>query len=292
MRSGDIETCKRALESMPVGPFYETLLGEFADRYSKEDLGASIEWLKGLPQEGHLQKGYSLIGRNAALDPVLAESFLRSVSDQGLKDEFSAGYLLGLSQQQDSRALKGLLADPQRIAALGLNQDIIFSSIVSGGASQTSVDQSLEIVGLLMQGGIVPKGSIGDSAIRQVATKDPAAAAAYLSANKELPNINRIAEPALEAWGNTSPIEAARWLESQEGTVRDAGAAGLAKAVARTEPQSAVVWAISITDPALRASTLNQIASRSKFEREQIRSIIQNAEFDQETKDSYLGIFK
>jgi hypothetical protein len=292
MRSGDIGKCKELLESMPVGPFYETLLSEFAERYSKEDPAAAIAWIKQLPPEGHLQRGYSVIARNAAADPAKSEAFIQSITDQGLKAEFSAGYLLGLSQRGDIGEIRELLGNPERLNALGLNSEIIFDSIVRGGAAHASVAQSLQTVGLLIGSGIEPKGSLGDTAIRQAVAKDPAAAASYLSANQDLPYVNRIAEPALEAWAASSPIEAAEWLKSQQGGLRDAGAAGLAKAVARSEPQSAVIWAISIGDPALRTATLSQIASRSKFEREQIRTLIQNSEFDQQTKDSYLAIFR
>lgn len=293
MRSGEIETCKQILGQMPVGPLYEMLLGEFAQRYSQQDLEGSIRWIIQLPQEGHLQRGYSAIGFSASRKPDIAESCIADIRDRGLRTEFSSGYLLGLSQQTDNRTLQSLLNSPERMKKLGINDDIAFDSVVGGVASSKSVDQALDTVATLLNSGISPRPGAADSVLKRLASQDPNSVASFLAARKDSTNIAILTQPALEAWGEKDPIKASEWLTLQpEGALRDSGAAGFARAIARTEPQNAVKWAISIGNEELRSSTFRQIASRSTFEREQVRGLIQSSSFDAEAKSKYLAIFE
>lgn len=293
MRSGDIAICKEVLSRMPIGPLYEMLLGEFAERYSKEDLQGSFEWLAASPPEGHMENAYSRIGRSACTSPVKAERFIESISDRGLKAEFSAGYLMGLTQSQNKAVLKEILASRTRTETLGLSGDIVFGTVVGQLASSKELGMAFSCIDSMVESGISISGGGAEMAAGRLAECGLSEVITYLEREETKSGVKAlVALPTMEKWGSSDPIRASEWLAKQNGDLRDYGAAGLVRAIAKTEPQSAVKWALSISQADLRLSALRDVSYRSKFERVEVRNIIQSSGYPQAAKDEYTELFK
>ena len=96
------------------------------------------------------------------------------------------------------------------------------------------------------------------------------------------PEIDRAIAGRLGIWAQEDHRAAAQWLSGlPKSATRDEGVSRFAQSVAYTEPESAVEWAQTITDDALRVEVLGKVhaawerndpdaaaVSRKKFEKE------------------------
>lgn len=89
------------------------------------------------------------------------------------------------------------------------------------------------------------------------AHRDPHGTAAAL-ARVELPVTDTVAaESFTRGWASNDPAAASLWVRDlPAGEMRDGGAAGLARSVARTDPPGAFAWAVEVTEPDMRQRVL------------------------------------
>jgi hypothetical protein len=67
----------------------------------------------------------------------------------------------------------------------------------------------------------------------------------------------------MQSWAAAEPAEASGYLAAlPSGPSRDAPAAGFARGLAEVDPASALLWGVTVQDPALRATTLRDVAER------------------------------
>ena len=80
---------------------------------------------------------------------------------------------------------------------------------------------------------------------------------------ERLPESRRPAAAAglMRQWATTDPAAASEWLVSQQGAVREAGAAALSCALAGNEPDAAFAWGESLTALGMRADVLAEVVS-------------------------------
>jgi hypothetical protein len=94
---------------------------------------------------------------------------------------------------------------------------------------------------------------------------DPNAAGRWLAGFKDPEEIRAGVEPLIRAWGAMEPNEAADWLDRlPAGTARDAGASALVGILTSWDPEAAISYSETISDPEQRAGLIIQTAKAWK----------------------------
>ncbi len=102
------------------------------------------------------------------------------------------------------------------------------------------------------------KNAALSSAIGSWAWDNPSAAAAWVTALPESELRSRQMAQVTTSWARYDPVQAADWLLSQHppSAGLDPSIQGLVGTVMKSNPEGAVMWATTISDPKLRSSTI------------------------------------
>ena len=123
-----------------------------------------------------------------------------------------------------------------------------------------------------------------DTYVRTLAQQDPAEAISWQTKlNPDDPlNKTENLQTILEEWSRTDSVAASTWLnEASPGPQRDAAIIGFTTTISEFEPEAAVVWSNSITDPGQRVETLTKTVQKwATTQPEQVREWLNTTEME------------
>lgn len=100
---------------------------------------------------------------------------------------------------------------------------------------------------------------------------------------KEYPGVTGI---AMQAWASSDPYGVSQAIaEMPAGPGRDAYIPSLVASISIHDPASAVAWAVSVSDPALREEMLRSLVSRARVARRSLDTLLQAEGLDHSTAD-------
>ena len=278
-----LEWANRAL----TGQARERAVGQIAETWMRRDPQRAAPLLETLPPGDRRNELYGQLGRTLAMDDVNAawkwadtlqggarESAYREMSRQWADHDPRAAADQALRQLNDPQLQTRVLAD---IGAQWARHDPIsaaqWAANLPGDAGQEAI-----------------KG-----AIQSWARQDPAAAQAYALAMPEGAAKTDIARQMLEHQLEQGVAASARWLNEWEGTAvqpemtrdvayrwlredsmrasqwmgslpagpsRDAAVSALVRTIGREDPEAAMSWVRTVSDPAMRASMQERLTRR------------------------------
>lgn len=289
--SGPIEDCKKLIAEMPVNDTYDFFLTKFSRRFAEEDLSGAVAWLKSIPEEANLQTAYSVVGSAAAQNSTLAEQFAKNIKDPGLKDQFSSSYLRNLLNVENGAAkLREIINSEGKRAELGLD---IPSVVIALGATKGTPENTAVILDSMksLLENYTDLSGLSETSIADMVDPNQVQVAEFIDKNAGAKGVAEIfTRPLLESWARKDPISAANWLQNQQGALRDRGIVGFVSTIAKLQPASAMQWAISASDPAIRRQAVGVVAGNSFSEMEQKKTIINESNLSTAEKESYLKL--
>lgn len=247
-----------ALENHPKAGTLETAIRSWA----KLDPVAAAKWLDDAEAGGRLpphvtaeQLRLILLPRQIAADPGgAAVSQIARLQAANLGDFFAETARLLTSPEQRRSFLEKLTAVP------GLSSEAVgqYLSQVSRETSVEAATDLLQRVGPSLSAGQFDKVATATATAR-IDAGTPAQAD-WLLKNLRGPDREPAISQLMEAWTKADFNAAGTWLRNQAPSAdHDAAIAAFAPMVADKEPPSAVDWALTIADPARKASVLGNI---------------------------------
>jgi hypothetical protein len=257
-------TALKALDLQPSGPGTSVDRQILLARYAELDPETALTYVDTLPAGEQRAASLTIMNAWAAIDPAAAAAHLQenengfglnaesaSQSAAGIAATWAASepaaaveWVLGLSGENRTAAvpaLAGALAvqDPAKAA--------VFASALPESADRNAAVSAVAL---------------------QWAQTSPAAAAAWLTGLTDFTAQASAASGLVTAWMQSDPASASRWINGlAAGSTRDAAIVALTKSSAiRNDAESAVVWASSIQDSALREDTLPGAVSRWRYQ--------------------------
>ncbi|MGB0409488.1 MAG: hypothetical protein ACPGIC_05775 [Opitutales bacterium] len=256
--------------------------------WAAEDSESALLWLEsnaqGLARLETLNSGVELW---AARDPLATADWIDGMANDGSKIVAADSLAANWAKRDPDATAQWIEALPngeiRDSAALSLieswaEQDPIAASTWAAGQALQSGDDALLQYSMRAYALEDPIGA--ETFARSIARTEnsPHATTAYVNARAEIdpagtvnwlsslqPNdpivqsgyVQNYTQSALFKWTETDSIAASAWLgEQAAGPSRDAAITGFAQSIQRFEPEAAVAWANTISDPGRRAEQL------------------------------------
>lgn len=248
------------VQHMPAGDEFEHAIGDLFTNWADSDPAAAAVGLSKLPA-----------GPSAA---AAAGDVARALVESNPDKSALASWALGLPEGNVRlEGLRGLFdewgkSDPQAALAEAAK--------LSGEERQTAVSKLVDSWAVNNPGQVldwVSRGAGGfndaldtatQSAMRSLASNSPNDATAKLGVVPAAYKGSAM-RAIIESWSMQDAESAAQWLGSQPRGPQTDGAAGLlARAIVREDPETAMQWALGISDPQARADAARQVASAWK----------------------------
>lgn len=254
----DSEAALFWLESNAQGLARLETLNNGIELWAGRDPRAAAEWIDGMANDGSkIVAAKSLAASWGRRDPEKVVAWLETLPD----DEIKASSALALAEAWAQH-------DPQAASRWAFRQ------------AQSSGDVRPLKNSLMAYTLENPTGA--EALVRQLAADDnnPAGTLAYVQARAEIDpartvdwlssleqsdpihqsdNFAQYTEAAVAEWTKNDSIAASAWLSEQTpGPTRDAAIVGFAESIQRFEPEAAVAWANTISNPDQRMQELNK----------------------------------
>jgi hypothetical protein len=184
-------------------------------------------------------------------DPANAISYASSLSEsKERKASYDSSLNLWMKEDKDAATawIKSQPIDIQAEAAGGLRGSVNGMSSSELSSFANNVDPSVQ-------------PQLWSMAVRGAADRDPADAVNFL------PNVKPEDRPqsyqtVAESWTKKDPEAASGWVDQlPQGNEKDKAIVGLTSSVGSKEPDSAAMWASTISDPEIRAVTTEKYAT-------------------------------
>lgn len=263
-------------------------LEEFAKEISASEIGAALKQLRKMP-DGTMRDlaEHLLAAKWVESDPEGALKFASENREfdylaSDVMQQMAASDLQGALAKAQSitdpnaryQALRGVLsfmADTDPMGALQLagtlgqfpNQEESLAQMIYRQWGTTD-PQAAALRAMQDPQGDGWRSPVGQ-VLRTWAGQDPTAALAWIS-NSNPADLGRDVGQVMRRWSRDDLPAAANWANSQPaGAMRDAAAAALAYSLGGSDPNGALQWAQSISDPGQRDQTLQRLARQIMY---------------------------
>lgn len=228
----------------------------FARKLAQQAPEEGIRWLAVQPETDNIK--HALVAFALELyrtDPDMGIKLLDRVlpGSSSLRSSYCAGLLKAAADRSPEDAVQ--LAG--RVALTPQEKDSLLRGLA--GRLYGGFDHSA----IMKMAALIPRQTdavlVGD-ALYEVWSRDPTAAQEQMDLISDQQLVAEACNSLLAKLGKSQPEKAAEWVNSlPEGDVRDSSAAGLARALSRTDPINSVRWAISVNDERLRNASLSTL---------------------------------
>jgi hypothetical protein len=254
----------KALDLRSPGSESRTARQILLARYADLDPETALTYVDTLPRDERTESSLTIMTAWAARDPQAAAAHLEANTGSfGLTEEATASSASGIASvwaAQDAKAATLWVA--------GLPDELRASAVPALAGSLTTGDPAAGVAFAIA----LPQGSEREAAVSSVALQwaqsSPTAAAAWVTGITDPSAQASAASSLVTAWMQADPATASLWVKNlPAGASRDAAIVALTNSPAiRNDAESAVLWASSIQDPTLRASTLPDLQHRWQYQ--------------------------
>lgn len=287
-----LDECKKLLDEIQVGNLRTSLLRSFSERYAKEDLAGACDWFLKLSPIPENWASIAPIARAASTDPNLAKSTLDEIRDPQFKEIFFLAFLGGTASTDFSTALDLLRNLEWEKDVIGFSKDKILATLGSSilpGNMTNDLDLLSEYVG--NQGDMPPL--VTESLTHGLLKMEPGQLEPLLGSLVKSEQSPLLVEKVAAAWAEKDPITLSELLRNMpDGPYRDRATIGLVRRITGNEPDTAMRWALNITDPSLRTQSAKYVIFNALAGRDQIVQVVRDSKLGADEKNSLLIAIK
>jgi hypothetical protein len=273
----DAENALLWLESNAQGVARIEALYSGIELWSQQDPVAAASWIDGMVNDGSkLSAARTLAANWVNQNPEDASKWVSQLPPGNLR-----------SSTAEALVESWATADPKAAAIWAFseaefNGDVeLFNQSIQYYA-EADPEEAGQLLRAVTEAHEAP-GSV-DAYVRTLAQQDPVEAISWqakLSPEDPLNQPENL-ETILQEWSRTDSVAASTWLsEVQPGPQRDAAIVGFTTTISEFDPEVAVAWSNSISDPNKRVETLKRsIQSWTETQPEQAREWVNTAEME------------
>lgn len=242
------------MEHAPAGSGFQMAMGNLINQWAQDNPREAAAAMLQLPPSqsvAHLSSRVVSAWVSSGAEKMEIFNWVCTLPEGQIRSSSVSALFGSWANEDPSGALRALSAlDPkEKSGAL---------AGIANGWSRTSPTEAVAWAAAL------PSGNERDNALRGVLQRwsqsSPADVAAYVGRMPEAERIT-VMGTFMGSWASKDTASAAAWLQNQPvGKPKDAGLQSLANQIAREDPEAALAWTVSISDPGVRASQTEKIA--------------------------------
>jgi len=254
----DSESALLWLESNAQGLARLETLHNGVELWAARDPDAAAGWIEGMANDGSkIVAAKSLAASWGSKDPDKASAWLETLPDGEIKSTASLAFVETWAEKDPRAASSWALSQTQ---TTGDNR------LLQNSLRQYALENPTGAEAFARQIAETEDAPNGISAyVNARAEIDPAGTADWLTSLapgdpiKDSEYYDQYTRSALATWTETDSIAASAWLSEQApGPKRDAAVVGFSESIRRFEPEAAVAWANTISNPTQRTEQLTK----------------------------------
>jgi len=248
----DAENALLWLENNAQGLARIETLHSGIELWSQQDPRAAAEWIDGMVNDGSkLTASKTLAANWVSQNPEEASDWVGQLPIGALRSATAEALI------ESWVAIDPKAATIWAFSETAFNSDAeLFNQSIQKYAEADS-EEAGELLRSVTQGHEAP-GSV-EAYVQTLAQDDPQEAIEWQASLRSDDPLNKPEnlQTILQEWSRTDSVAASVWLnETPAGPQRDAGIIGFTKTMSKFEPEAAIVWSQSISDPGKRVETL------------------------------------
>jgi hypothetical protein len=255
------------LDLMPLGHLHQSTSRSIAETWLKQDPGAAMEWILGLPAQTQANLLQMLSWSVVQQDPELAMSLLPEIQVPAVRQQWASAIAQRLGQSDPERAerwVRSLEDEPY-------SGELLTSVAVS--LAQRDVPAAMELATDI--GDTDQRNSAVIQIVDQWVTQDVEAAAAYVRSQQDADLQMNLVGAVLRQWNTFDPVAARKWVMAfDDPLVRDQGLASTILSPYTSEAEAAATLALISSDELRYSAISNYVHNLARYDTTSARAFL------------------